>query len=209
MVNKKGFEIETTTFKVINPKLNIQDNYNDDFIPIHATILKRLLNNNDKGFVLLFGKMGTGKTTYIRHLITLLKKKVFFIPLHMVRVLTEPEYFDFLLNNKNSVFIIEDIDNLDYEYFWEKDNYFNFPISNLLNITDGMLSDCLHIQIICTFNSDSSNSIKKSLPGSKLISQYEFKELETNKSQSLSNKLGLNVNVDNPMSLEEIYSSIN
>ena len=29
----------------------------------------------------------------------------------------------------------------------------NSGVSNLLNISDGLLSDCLNVQIICTFNS--------------------------------------------------------
>jgi hypothetical protein len=80
------------------------------------------------------------------------------------------------------------------------------PISNLLNITDGLLADCLHIQIVCTFNTDYSRAMKKSLPASKLIAEYEFKELDIYQAKSLVNKLGLNIDVNKSMSLEEIYS---
>jgi hypothetical protein len=66
LVSRNDSKIETTAFTVTDPKLNIEDNYNYDFIPVHKYIFHRLSNNNDKGFVLVFGKMGTGKTTYIR-----------------------------------------------------------------------------------------------------------------------------------------------
>ena len=70
--------IETTSLKTTKPKLKIQDNYNDDFQVIHHTIYKRLSKNNDKGLILLYGKPGTGKTSYIRYLISTVKKKVIF-----------------------------------------------------------------------------------------------------------------------------------
>ena len=64
------------TLAITKPRLNIEDNYNDDFKEIHQTILKRLSKMNDKGLVLLHGKPGTGKTSYIRYLISLLRKNV-------------------------------------------------------------------------------------------------------------------------------------
>jgi len=48
--------------EITRPKLSIEDNYNDDFLPVHQTILDRLRKKNDKGLVLLHGKPGTGKT---------------------------------------------------------------------------------------------------------------------------------------------------
>jgi hypothetical protein len=57
--------IELKSLKITKPRLNIEDNYNDDFREIHQTILKRLSKKNDKGLVILHGKPGTGKTFYI------------------------------------------------------------------------------------------------------------------------------------------------
>jgi hypothetical protein len=57
--------IRTKSLEISKPKLNIEDNYNDDFKEIHKTILRRLSKKNDKGLVLLHGKPGTGKTSYI------------------------------------------------------------------------------------------------------------------------------------------------
>jgi tRNA A37 threonylcarbamoyladenosine biosynthesis protein TsaE len=65
---------------ITKPKLDIEDNYNDDFKETHQTILKRLSKKNDKGLVLLHGKPGTGKTSYIRYLIANLNKDVIFLP---------------------------------------------------------------------------------------------------------------------------------
>jgi Cdc6-like AAA superfamily ATPase len=71
--------IEAKSLQISKPKLRIEDNYNDDFIEIHNTIIKRLSRKNDKGLVLLHGKPGTGKTSYIRYLISKLKKDVIFL----------------------------------------------------------------------------------------------------------------------------------
>lgn len=62
--------IDTKSLKIKKPKLDIAYNYNDDFEDIHKFIHKRLNQKNDKGLVLLHGKPGTGKTSYIRYLIS-------------------------------------------------------------------------------------------------------------------------------------------
>jgi hypothetical protein len=58
--------LSTISMKISKPKFSIDDNYNDDFFPVHQNILDRLRKKNDKGLVLLHGKPGTGKTSYIR-----------------------------------------------------------------------------------------------------------------------------------------------
>jgi hypothetical protein len=57
--------LNTRGLSITKPTLNISDNYNDDFYTVDKTILKRLSKSNDKGLVLLHGKSGTGKTSYI------------------------------------------------------------------------------------------------------------------------------------------------
>ena len=144
--------IETKSFKISKPKLSIQDNYNDDFKEIHQTIVKRLSKKNDKGLVLLHGKPGTGKTSYVRHLISSLKKDVIFLPPNMAGAITNPDLISVLIDNPNSIFVIEDAENIVVDRELEGHS----PVTALLNISDGLLSDCLNIQIICSFNTDIS-----------------------------------------------------
>ena len=72
----------------------------------------RLNRESDKGIILLHGLPGTGKTTYLRHLIGGLKKKVLFVSPSVAGNLMNPEFIDLLIENPNSVLIIEDAENI-------------------------------------------------------------------------------------------------
>lgn len=168
------------------PKLDIASNYNDDFLPIHDIILQRLNQENDKGLVLLHGKPG----------------QVIFLPPDMATAITSPDLIALLMDNCNSILVIEDAEKIIVDR--EVDGH--SPVSALLNLADGLLSDCLNIQIICSFNTNLSKVDKALLRRGRLIAKYEFKELEAHKAQELSNKLGFKTTITQPMTLTAIYN---
>jgi len=202
LIVHSSFGIDTKKFKISHQKVNINENYNDDFVDVHRTILSRLLRIDDKGLVLLHGRPGTGKTSYIRFLLSLVKKKVIFLPPNMASSITNPDLITILIDNPNSIFIIEDAERIIVDRNKEEQS----PVSALLNISDGLLSDCLNIQVICTFNTDISMIDSALMRKGRLIARYEFKELTIEKSRRLSEKIGFNSEIDTPMTLSSIYN---
>ncbi|MFC2176118.1 AAA family ATPase [Bacteroidota bacterium] len=194
--------IDTKLLKVTRPKFSIDDNYNDEFKPIHQTIIKRLSKKNDKGLVLLHGIPGTGKTSYIRYLISSLRKQVIFLPPTMASSITDPGLISILTDNPNSIFVIEDAEKIIVNR--ERDGV--SPVSALLNISDGLLSDCLNVQVICSFNTDISKIDSALMRKGRLIAKYEFGKLEVGKAQSLSDKLGFNSKISESTSVSDIYN---
>lgn len=194
--------IEAKSLQIVKPKLSLDDNYNNDFKEIHQTIVRRLSKKNDKGLVLLHGKAGTGKTSYIRYLASMVKKQVIFLPPNMAGAITNPDLISILIDNPNSIFVIEDAENI----VVDREKNGSSPVSALLNISDGLLSDCLNIQIICSFNTDISKIDSALMRKGRLIAKYEFKELEVEKARLLSKKLGFNSRIDSSMTLTAIYN---
>jgi hypothetical protein len=199
---KGDYGLETRALPITKPQLTIEDNYNSDFLPIHKIVLGRLEKENDKGLVLFHGKPGTGKTSYIRYLITNLDKNVIFLPPNMAASITDPGLINVMIDHPNSVFVIEDAENI----IIDRNHNEGSAVSALLNLADGLLSDCLNIQIICSFNTDLSRVDNALMRKGRLIAKYEFKELEAKKAQALSNKLGFDTQIAEPMTLAAVYN---
>ncbi len=180
--------------------LDIDLYYNDDFKPVDETIKQRLAKENDKGIILLHGLPGTGKTTYLRHLIGNVKKRILFVSPGVACNLMNPEFMDLLIDNPNAVLIIEDAENVILDRKFSSHS----SVSNLLNISDGLLSDCLNVQIICTFNSDINLVDDALLRKGRLIAKYEFTKLDAAKAQKLSDHLGFKNAITKPMTIAEI-----
>jgi hypothetical protein len=200
IISLSGGSLDLKTLAIKPTKLDINLYYNNDFLAVHNTISERLAKENDKGIVLLHGLPGTGKTTYLRYLIGNLKKKVMFVSPSVAGNLMNPEFMDLLLDNPNSILVIEDAENIIMDRRYSSQS----SVSNLLNISDGLLSDCLNVQVICTFNSELHLVDNALLRKGRLIARYEFGKLETEKAQALAKHLQKPIQVNKPMTLAEI-----
>jgi hypothetical protein len=189
----KAMEIKRT-------KLDLGLFYEDDFAAVDDTIQKRLNQKDDKGIVLLHGLPGSGKTTYLRYLIGRVKKKVLFLSPNIAGSLTDPDFIDLLIDNPNSVVIIEDAENV----IMDRRSNPQSSVSNLLNISDGLLADFLNVQLICTFNSPVALIDSALMRKGRLIAKYEFGKLSVAKAQRLSDHLGKETIVKQPMTIAEI-----
>lgn len=195
---KQGLELRALEVK--RTTLDLSLFYEDDFAMVNDTICKRLKNDKDKGIVLLHGLPGTGKTTYLRYLIGKIKKRILFVSPAIAGDITSPDFIQLLVSNPNSVLIIEDAENV----IMDRKISNNASVSNLLNVSDGLLADFLNVQIICTFNNSLTLVDNALMRRGRLIAKYEFGKLGIEKAQRLSNHLGLQQTITKPMTIAEI-----
>jgi hypothetical protein len=197
-VDNESLDLKAMDIKKTNLRLDLF--YEDDFLPVHKTILERLNKKNDKGVVLLHGLPGTGKTTYIRHLVGKLKKKVMLLSPSVARNIMSADFMELLIDNPNSILVIEDAENI----ITDRRISNSSSISNLLNVSDGLLSDFLNVQIVCTFNHPLSLVDAALMRKGRLIAKYEFGKLSKGKAQALSKHLGFDTVINQPMTIAEI-----
>lgn len=194
---------DTESFELPKQKLDIELNYGKGFKPVHDKIIGTLNKKDGKGLVLLHGTPGTGKTHYLKHLASLIRgKEVLFIPPYLADFITSPEMTPFLIENSNSVLFIEDAENVITDRTVNGTN----GVSNILNITDGILSDILKIQIVATFNMDKHKIDKALLRKGRLIAEHKFDALEVEDANALLKHLEKDYVTDKPMTLTEIYN---
>jgi hypothetical protein len=193
----------TTSFELPKQKLDIELNYGKGFKPVHEKIINTLNQRNGKGLVLLHGTPGTGKTHYLKHIASKIKdKRVLFIPPFLADFITSPEMTPFLIENSNSVLFIEDAERV----ITDRQTGGANGVSNILNITDGILSDILNIQIVATFNMDKAKIDSALLRKGRLIAEHKFDALPIEDANNLLKHLGKEANATKPMTLTEIYN---
>jgi len=194
---------DTTSFELPDQKLDIELGYGKGFKPIHEKIINTLNQKNGKGLVLLHGTPGTGKTHYLKYIASKVKdKRVLFIPPYLADFITSPEMTPFLIQNSNSILFIEDAERV----ITDRNNGGANGVSNILNITDGILSDILKIQIVATFNMDKAKIDSALLRKGRLIAEHKFDALPIEDANNLINHLSKNYVATKPMTLTEIYN---
>ena len=196
--------LDTEEYDLHVPPTDLELNYGGDFGKIHDVIVRRLNSNNDKGIILLHGDPGTGKTSYIKYLTTLIKDKdILFIPPSMAEMLSEPTIIPFLMDHRNSILIIEDAERVISD---REGNGSPAGVSNILNLTDGILGDCLNIQVIATFNMKREKIDQALLRKGRLIAEHKFEKLSVEETNRLLKHLEKNQEVKEGMVLADIYN---
>lgn len=194
-----GFD--TMFFEVENMHVNVEDTYNDN-LPDEQ--IRAFLGSKSHGIVIFHGEPGTGKSTYIRHLIEKVDNVEFlYMDQSCFNQMTNASFLRLLYENRNAVLIVEDAEKLIESRNNKSLSFTN--ISSILNLSDGLLSDCLKMKIICTFNAPLEDIDKALLRKGRLKIKYKFDKLSKNKVKNLSDKLGKNIKKPEDMTLAEIF----
>lgn len=204
LIKMEHGHLDLEEFDLTVPDTNLELNYGKLFVPIHDTIITRLNTPRDKGIILLHGEPGSGKTSYIKHLTKMIEdKEILFVPPSMAEMLSEPSIIPFLMDHKNSILIIEDAERV----ISDRDtNGSSAGVSNILNLTDGILGDCLNIQIIATFNMKREKIDQALLRKGRLIAEHKFSALGVDETNALLKHIGKDVIVNHGMLLSDIYN---
>lgn len=198
-INDKGsFVKKKLPVKEVN--IDFSTNYNSDF---PKDKIQEIIERDESGLLLLYGTAGTGKTSSIRYFIKENPDINFYwLDSSMFRMINSTSFMEFLLDCQNSVFILEDCESV----LKSRDSDYNDLITPILNISDGILGDSLHLKFICTFNTNLLNIDKALLRKGRLSLKYEYKLLSKDRVQAMFNKLNIKRTATNNMALCDIYN---
>lgn len=198
-----NLELEAVSLK--NTHVQIEHYYNDETILFYNQIIDLLKSKDESGMLFLYGAPGTGKTSFIRHIINEIDKKVIFVPNELISTLSKPEFLSFLLEHKQSIIVLEDAE----DALTDRNSIRSKSVSTLLNLSDGLLSDVLGIQIICTFNVNVNKVDQAFFRSGRTIGIHEFKKLSIEKTNDLYRHLGIEKQANQEMTLAEITNGSN
>lgn len=188
-----------TKIQVSNQETDIAKLYNDD---LPDKEIFEFLNSNQSGLLLLHGECGTGKSSYIRNMMYRLKNHEFMVLDNSVfGYITDASFIKLLMNNKNSVIILEDCEEMLADRVAG-----NGRIAALLNLSDGILGDSFKFKFICTFNTNVSQIDQALLRKGRMKMKYEFKKLCAEKTYALGQEIGKNIPKGESYTLADIFN---
>ena len=182
-----GFELQTMKLDLTFDERLIETNYNDSFTPVWGMITDSI-DEDKNGLFLLHGTPGTGKTSIVKQVIARGgKRKIIYIPPYLAASLSDPSFISFVRENMtNSVLVIEDAEDV----LLARDIAGgNSAVSNILNISNGILGDALNILIVATFNTDLERIDEALRRKGRCIAEYQFTPLTQAKGQALIEEL--------------------
>lgn len=192
----------TINSKIKRTEIDLNTHYNDDFLPVYDDTIK-FLNEQESGLIIFHGEKGSGKTTMLRYLMSHTDKKYLLVTNAVASHMAEPEFISFMMEHKDSIFILEDCEQI---LMARESNRFGGAIANILNMSDGLMSDIFNIKFICTFNTDIKNVDEALLRPGRCFVKYEFKALSEEKTKNLLHSIGKDVENPGEMTLAQIYN---
>lgn len=186
---------------------NLDLYYGNGFGEKHSSLVKLMNEKNRSGLFIFHGLTGSGKTNYIRYLIGKSDPEISFIfyPVSSLRDITAPDLITFLIDHKDSVLIIEESE--ESVESREKSHGDKTLIANLLNVSDGLLSDALNLKIICTFNTDIRNLDKALLREGRLLGIHHFNKISAEQANKIAEANNLERRFTEAMTLAQIFNN--
>jgi len=180
--------------------------YGDSFSEKHKKLTELISSEDQSGLFIFHGVTGSGKTNYIRHLIMATDPEIDFIfyPISLLGEIASPDLITFLSEYQNSVLVIEESE--DSVQSREKFGANKSSIANLLNVSDGLLSDVLNLKIVCTFNTDIRNLDPALLREGRLLGIHKFTRLPIENANRIAELNQLGRTFKEPATLAEIFN---
>ena len=188
-------------------EVDIPLNYGTDFKAKHDLITKKLIEKRS-GIYIFHGEPGTGKTTYIKHLASLIDKRFIYISESISSSLDGPQLTSVLIDEQAEspsglVLIIEDAEKL----IKKRRNSDNNIVSTILNMSDGILSNIFSTSIILTYNTlDDEDKDPAITRLGRLRWTHKFGALTQTDAQNKIDALGFKYKANKEMTLAEIYN---
>jgi hypothetical protein len=195
---QQGLYNEKTSFKAIPIKDNRWDLYYGSKFP-HDKFVKFVTDDSTEKLMLLWGDPGSGKSNYIKHLISNSNRNVIYVPPSMLNVIADPSFVSYMMSNRGSILLLEDCENI-------LSSNRTTATSNLLGLTSGFLEDAMNLKIIATFNADIKDVDPALLRKGRLYCSYEFGELKVDEANKLAEFCDIDHTFINDATLAEIFN---
>lgn len=185
----------------------------EDILEYQSKLLTSL-DEESSGLHLLHGKPGVGKTSLLLHLISVTKSRhqLIYLPTQYFESISSPASFSFWAElaekreeGKRTILLVEDAEAL-IQSRETVDGYQASQVSNLLNVTDGILGQALGLHVMATFNTEVGKIDPALLRSGRLKTFREFKLLPAAEAAKLAKHLGRRLEVEREeYPLSEIY----
>jgi hypothetical protein len=185
--------------------------YGEDFLPYRDEFFK-YFKESKSGIHILLGDPGTGKTSFIRYAVGQAAEnhKFYFIPPQFYNELGSTQLLDFLRGEQENqdfedegklFLILEDSEKL----LLPRSNGNAFSVSELLNISDGLLGEGLDMHFICTINCRLDQLDNAIIRPGRLLTSQNFNPLPYELALKLANHLKKPLADHKDYTLAEIY----
>jgi len=202
-------QVKLSTRSAFN-EADINLNYGAD-APAFEGRLVSYLRTQTGGASIFRGEPGTGKTSFIRHLIAKLHRshRFYYLPLSAYRYLASPDMVAFWIRESEMspdakrVVVLEDAEDL----LMQRGPDNATKVSSLLNVADGLLGEFLQMHLICTVNCAIDRLDSAITRPGRLVAYREFRRLKRTEAQRLAESKGITLPEQEDYSLAEIYRS--